>query len=168
MGTLKKSFKIPNQTPVIEKSNLFTNAWDLFFKEIYDRLYSLGAESVFDLANNQATPIEVTDLRFNKIGVSQATVDFLIQRVTTSTGATELIESGIFVVSYNPTSADWSLTMIGTPGPDDSGVDFSIDATGQVKYVSSSITGTASISRIAWRARVIAAKHSSYSLIGKR
>lgn len=168
MGTLKQNFEIPNQTPVMEKTNLFTSAWDWFFREIYERLYSLGKEQVFDLANNQATPTEITDLRFNKIGVSQATVDFLIQRVTTSTGATELIESGMFVVSYNPTSVDWSLTMIGTPGPDDSGVDFSIDATGQVKYVSSSITGTASISRIAWRARVIAAKHSSYSLIGKR
>lgn len=107
-------------------------------------------------------------MKFNYKGVSQATVDFLIQRVTTSTGATELIETGIFVVSYNPTSENWSLTMIGTPGPDDSGIDFTIDSEGQVQYVSTSITGTASISRINWRARTISAKHSSYSTAGTR
>lgn len=108
----------------------------------------------------------IDEMKFNYKGVSQATVDFLIQRVTISTGATELIESGIFVVSYNPTSADWSLTMIGTPGPDDSGIDFTIDSSGQVQYVSTSITGSASISRIVWKARSLSAKHSTYSQIG--
>lgn len=108
----------------------------------------------------------IDEMKFNYKGVSQATVDFLIQRVTTSTGATELIETGMFVVSYNPTSADWSLTMIGTPGPDDSGIDFSIDSSGQVQYVSTSITGNASISRVIWRSRILSAKHSTYSQVG--
>jgi len=111
---------------------------------------------------------DIDSMKFNYKGISQATIDFLIQRVTTSTGATELIESGMFVVSYNPTSADWSLTMIGTPGPDDSGIDFTIDSNGQVQYVSTSITGTASISRINWRARTLSAKHSTYSTAGTR
>ena len=168
MGILKKSFEIPDKIVVLEKTNFFTTSWEWFFKEIYSRLYSLGSEDIFDLTNNQSTPANIDGLKFTKTGVSQATVDFLIQRVTTSTGATELIETGIFVVSYNPTSNDWSLTMIGTPGPDDSGVDFSIDATGQVKYASSSITGTASISRVIWRARTLSAKHSTYSLVGTR
>lgn len=168
MGTLKRSFEIPYKNAVIEKTNLFSQSWEWFFKEIYSRLYSLGSEDIFEIANNQSTPSNIDGLQFTKTGVSQATVDFLIQRVTTSTGATELIETGIFVVSYNPTSNDWSLTMIGTPGPDDSGVDFSIDATGQVKYASSSITGTASISRVIWRARTLSAKHSTYSLVGTR
>ena len=110
----------------------------------------------------------IDGMKFNYKGISQATVDFLIQRVTTSTGATELIETGIFVVSYNPTSENWSLTMIGTPGPDDSGVDLSIDSDGQVQYASTSITGTASISRINWRARTLSAKHSTYSSAGVR
>lgn len=119
--------------------------------------------------NHTFTPRgDITDLKFNSKKVSQAIVDFLIQRVTTSTGATELIESGVFAVSYNPTSADWSLTMIGTPGPDDSGVDISIDSNGQVQYRSSSITGTASISRYTWRARTLSAKHSTYSSVGGR
>lgn len=168
MGSLKKSFDIPYKNTVMESTNLFSKAWEWFFREIYDRLYSLGAEDIFEITNNQSTPANIDGLKFTKTGVSQATVDFLIQRITTSTGATELVESGIFVVSYNPTSADWSLTMIGTPGPDDSGVDFSIDATGQVKYASSSITGTASISRVIWRARTLAGKHSSYSQVGAR
>lgn len=119
--------------------------------------------------NHTFTPRgDITDLKFNLRGVSQATVDFLIQRVTTSGGATELIESGMFVVSYNPTSADWSLTMIGTPGPDDSGIDFSIDSNGQVQYVSTSITGTASISKITWRSRTLGAKNSLYSSVGAK
>lgn len=111
---------------------------------------------------------DITNFKFNARGVSAAFVDFLIQRVTTSTGATELIEAGQFVVSFNPTSQDWSLTMIGTPGPDDSGVDLSIDANGQVQYVSSLITGTESISKIIWRARVFAGKHTFYSSVGSR
>lgn len=119
--------------------------------------------------NHTFTPRgDITDLKFSYRQISQAIVDFLIQRVTTSTGATELIESGMFVVSYNPTSDDWSLTMIGTPGPDDSGVDFMIDSSGQIQYRSSSITGTASISKITWRARTLSAKHSSYSSVGGR
>ncbi len=109
---------------------------------------------------------DVTNLKFDKRGVSIAFVDFLIQRVTTSTGATELIEGGCFQVAYSPTSDDWDLTFIGTPGPDDSGVDLSVDGDGQVQYVSSSITGTASISKITWRARTLSAKHSSYSSAG--
>lgn len=86
--------------------------------------------------------------------------------MTTSTGATELIEGGCFQVAYSPTSDDWDLTFIGTPGPDDTGVDLSVDSDGQVQYVSSSITGTASISKITWRARTLSAKHSSYSSAG--
>lgn len=111
---------------------------------------------------------DVTNLKFNKRGVSVAFVDFLIQRVTTSTGATELIEAGCFQVAYSPTSDDWDLTFIGSPGPDDSGVDLSVDSNGQVQYVSSSITGTDSISKITWRARTLGAKSSTYSSVGAR
>lgn len=111
---------------------------------------------------------DISDLRFDKKGVSASFVDFCIQRVTTGTGATELVETGLFVCSYNPTSDDWSLTVIGTPGPDDSGVDLLIDADGQGQYRSSLISGTESISRIFWKARTLGGKHSSYSQAGSQ
>lgn len=168
MATPNKSFDIPHQDAVLDKNNFFNQAWQWFFEEIFNRVYSLGKEDTFALVNNQGTAAAIDGLKFSSRGVSQASVDFLIQRVTTSTGAVELIETGMFVVSYNPISADWSLTMIGTPGPDDSGVDFSIDSTGQVKYVSSSVAGTAYLSRVIWRARTLAGKHSSYSVVGAR
>ena len=96
--------------------------------------------------NHTFTPRgKVTDMVFDKRGVSAVFVDFLIQRVTTSTGAVETIEAGSFMATYNPTSDDWNLGFIGTPGPDDTGVDLSISSSGQVEYTSTSIADRKSV-----------------------
>lgn len=162
------SFDPPFRDQLTGPNGMLSNSWEWFFRAIRDLLSALGSEKNFAIVNNTAVAADVTGLKFGARGVSFAAVDFCIQRITTSTGATELVEAGMFVLSYNPTSEDWNLTMIGTPGPDDSGVDFTVTATGQVKYTASNITGTASISRVFWRARTLAGKHTSYSDMGAR
>lgn len=157
--------KVPSNDLVLE-GNLISRVWRSFFDLIKRKLDPLGEEQSFQLTNNLGVAADITGLTFDKAGVSQAIIDYVIQRVTTGGGATELIEAGIKYVVYKPTTAAWAIGTFGTPGPGASGVTLTITATGQVQYTSSNITGTASISRIVWRARTLAAKSSQYSQPG--
>jgi len=165
---LLDSFKIPHREAIAGKRVFVSQVWETFFRKVYELLKPLGEEKSFPIVNNQAAAADVIGMQFKKGNVSQVVVDWLVQRVTTSTGAVETIESGIFILVYNPTSENWSLVGIGTPGPDDSGVDFTVTSGGQVQYASTNIAGTASISKLTWRARTMAAKHRSYSVTGTR
>lgn len=110
--------------------------------------------------------VEVEGLGFDYRQVTSAVVEYLVQRVTTGAGATELIESGIFIVSYLPTSNSWSLHSVSADNPHDSGVTFTISSEGQVQCQSSAITGTDSISRMFWRARTLGGKNHQFSSFG--
>lgn len=160
-------FEVPIRDLVLQPSGYLNRPWEAFFRFVQQRLDSLGSEKFFQLTNNQVAAANVEGLAFNADGTSQAVVDFLIQRVTTSTGATELITSGTFHAVYKPTSLNWAIVTMGTPGPSTSGITFSITATGQVQYTSTNITGTASISKLTYRARTLSGKNSLYSQVGK-
>lgn len=247
-----KSFQVPYQDALIDARQMLTQSWQWFFRNLWDRVYPLGTESSFVLANNQTTPADITGLAFNFQGVTQAFVDYIIQRITTSTGATELVEAGCFILSYRPSTSEWRLTPVEMGAPDSSGVSLMVTpqpftatydhttstwtranfalvngsavklqagtslptgyalnttyfvinaaagtfklahniggsvvaatsndgtgtltvipahaADGQVQYISSNISGTASISSIFWRARTIGGKSSVFSVIGK-
>lgn len=162
MADIKESLEVPYKTPMLE-GGFLNHLWSWFFRAVQERLRPLGIESFFDLANGQASAADIDGLNFDSGTVSQATIDYLVQRVTTSTGATEEIESGILIATYNPTSEDWNLHAVDENNPDDAGITFSITSEGQVQYTTDTITGTASISRIVWRARTLSAKHSTYS-----
>lgn len=168
MGIPKSSFNVPRRTNLINAAGQITDAWDWFFRSLEKMVYPLGQEQTFTLANDQSTAADIDGMVFNKIGVSVAFVEYLIQRVTTGTGATELVEAGLFIVSYNPTSEDWNLNVVSENNPDDAGVVFSINSSGQVRYTSTDVTGDNSLSRIVWRSRTLGAKAQSYSSIGSR
>lgn len=168
MASLQQTFDIPFKTIMLESGGLLTPAWISFFRSLYERVFTLGVEKSFDIVNNQAGVADITGLRFDHRGVSQVAIDYLIQRVTTSTGAVEKIETGIFLLAYKPTANTWSKVVIGTAGPDTSGVTITVTALGQVQYTSTNVAGTAHISRMVWRARTLAGKHSSYSAVGTR
>lgn len=167
-ATSTESIDVPYRDPVTDQSSLLTTSWSNFFRSLFERIMPLGVERSFQLVNNQSAPADVVGLKVNARAVSQAIVEYLVQRVTTGSGATELIESGSFLLTYNPTTADWNFFAININNPDDSGVGFSVDPGGQVQYSSSSITGTASISRVLWRMRTLAGKSSQYSSQGTR
>lgn len=167
-GSLKQSFSVPFQDPISDKSGKLSSSWDWFLRSVFERLYPLGQERSFDIVNNQAGVADVTDAVFDKRGISVAHFDYFIQRVTTGGSAIQKIEAGLLIFVYKPTSDAWAKVTIGTPGPDASGVTFSITASGQVQYTSSNETGTASISKLYWRARTMAGKHHTYSKAGLR
>ncbi|NJM09339.1 MAG: hypothetical protein HC883_00105 [Bdellovibrionaceae bacterium] len=158
----------PFRDSVVEANGLLTTAWTWFVRSVTERLFPLGVERSFPLANNQAAAADVVGLKVNSRGVSQAIVEFLVQRVTTSTGAVELIEAGYFTLSYSPTSETWTLSQPNPNLPEDSGVTFTVTATGQVQYTSSNVAGTPSISRVVWRMRTLAGKSEAYSSQGAR
>lgn len=241
---------IPYRNQLLVEDGTLSRPWEAFFGLLVEAVLPFGIETTCPILNNQSSPLAIDGLSFNAEGISQVIVDFLIQRVTTSTGATELIESGTFFLVYRPTAEEWALVMMGTPGPDDSGVDFYVNqaafastydhttstwtksshglnnnqsvtltagtslptgyslattyyvinatsgtfklsstvggsavvattddgtgtqtvhtaSSGQVKYISSNITGTASISKLSYRARTMASKSVVYSKVGR-
>lgn len=167
MRVSPNALELPTKDIVINERGLVSEKWEKYLRQSENRLAALGEEKAFQLVNNQVAAADVEGLSFDKAKVSCAVVHYVIQRVTTGGGATESLETGCFHVVYKPTADSWSLVTMWTPGPDASGITLSITSAGQVQYVSSSITGTASISKISWRAQVLAAKHSSYSEVGR-
>jgi hypothetical protein len=167
-STPTRTFEVPYKDPIEDGSGILSRAWEWFFRSVWERLYPLGLEQSFTLANNQASQADVTGMKFSFQGVTQVVVDFLIQRVTTGTGAVELIESGFFILSYRPSIDGWALNLVEINNPDNSGVDFFCISTGQVQYTSTNITGTPSISKLYWRARTLGGKNQQFSSIGKR
>ena len=168
MTQINSSFLIPIKQQITDASGLLSQSWDLFFRTLYNRVSALGVEKTFAIANNQASAVNITGFQINKDQISAAFVDFLVQRVTTSTGAVELVEAGKLTALYNPTSDNWSLVEESVNNPENSGVTFSITSTGQMQYTSSNVGGTPSISRVVYRARVLAAKSNLYSSFGER
>lgn len=156
--------EVPYLNEISDKATgLVARAWTEFFRSIRDSIDSLGYEKSFILENDISSPENVEGLSFNYKKVSCAFVDYYIQRVTTSTGATELIESGTFKMQYLPASEDWELN----DGPTTAGITLTSTPEGAVQYESSDITGTPSISKITWRARTLASKNSLYSEVGR-
>ena len=157
------SVEVPLRSEPIGEDGKLTAPWQVFFINLRRSIDPLGIERTFELVNNQAAPADVEAMTFSARGVSQAAIDYLIQRVTTGGGAQELIETGTFYVAYKPTSANWVLSG----GPTTAGITLTVTAAGQVQYASTNITGTASISKIAWRARTLACKNEQYSEVGR-
>ena len=159
--------KPPFQDKISNEGGYVLETWTDFFAAVADALIPLGKEKSYQLKNNLAVAESIEGLSFDSRRISQVVVDFYIQRVTTGSGATEIVTTGTFHLAYKPTSNSWAIVTIGTPGPSTSGVTFSITADGSVQYTSTNVTGTAQISKITWRARTMAAKSNIYSTAGK-
>ena len=153
----------PFRESISSRDGFISPAWTSYFSILTQLVSPLGSERSFTITNNQAVAADIEGMSFSAKTVSQAVVDFYIQRVTDSN---EEITSGTFHATYLPASVDWALTMMGTPGPDAIGLTFSITDSGQVQYTSTNVTGTITISKITWRARTLAAKNSQYSVMG--
>lgn len=168
MAIAQESLSVPYNDRAVDKEGFLSNVWTSFWQSLYDRIYPLGVETSFTLANNQSSPADVVGLKVNSRAVSMAIVEFLVQRVTTGGSAVETVEAGSFILSYNPTAEDWNISLTHINAPDNSGVDFTVTAAGQVRYTSTNIGGDPSISRIVWRMRTLAAKSTQYSSQGAR
>ena len=166
MALIPSQVIVPYRDQVLDDDGLLTRPWQSFFRFVQAVIDPLGVEQSFELVNNQASAADVVGLQLNGAKTSTAIIEYIIQRITTSTGATELVEAGVKQAVFKPVSNSWSLLTIGTPGPSASGVTLSITSLGQVQYTSSNITGTALISKFTYRVRSMGAKSASFSIIG--
>jgi hypothetical protein len=166
MAVLPKSFKVPYRDSIVERGGFLSSIWARFFRELWERLYPLGIERSFELANAQTSAADITDMKFNKRGVTAVLVHYLVMRITTGTGATELVETGLFMLVYKPTSDSWVKVSIDENNPIDAGVTFSVTSEGQGQYQTTNMSGDASISRLYWRAQTLGGKNYQYSQAG--
>ncbi len=157
---INRSLDVPYKNEVVTEDFLLTPGWIQFYRLLLEYIIPLGIESTAKIANNQSVAANVTGLQFDFGEKNQANVEYIIQRITTGTGATELIQTGIFQLAYKPITKAWYMNTIGTTGPDVSGVTFSVTTGGQVQYTSTNITGTSFISKITYRVRVLGAKYA--------
>lgn len=163
------NFIPPYRDLFLNSDGFLSRQWEWFVRTLWERLDPLGVERSFTIENNKSAHTDIAGLSFSSKSVSQAIIEFLVQRVTTGSGAVEYVESGILIATYNPTSDDWNLVSVSANTPDNSGVDFFITSSGQVQYTSSNInTGTPSISSLFYRVRTLAGKNHQYSAVSKK
>jgi hypothetical protein len=110
------------------------------------------SETQFNLANNQTSPANITGLNFAVGTVRAAFIYYSIYRKTTGVGATELREAGEMYVIYGDSSGTWELTRTANG---DAQTTITVTNAGQFQYMTSNITGTASVSAIKFRASTI-------------
>jgi hypothetical protein len=166
MGNLSSALQVPYRDQIADAGGNLTRPWETFFRYVKDALDPLGVEKIVPIVNYQATVKPIKELTFSSTSVCQAVVEYVIQRITTGVGASELVESGTMHLVYKPVSNAWYIVVIGSPGPNFAGVVFSITAAGVLQYTSSNFSGTPSISRMIFRARTLSGKNSSYSTVG--
>lgn len=152
------SFLVPYRDLIIGEDGLLSRSWQNFYRLLHQAVDGLGLESYCEIINNQAVAKDIDGLTLNASSFNCVIIDYLVQRITTDAGATELLESGVLYCVYKPTSNEWVLSKPLTSWPSSSGVTFSITASGAVQYTSSNITGTASVSKLTYRARSLTAK----------
>lgn len=106
----------------------------------------------FTVVNNQTSAADVTDFLIDPATYRGFVAEYSIYRNTTSTGATELSETGFLLGAFKTVAGAWFLTA-GAATEESTGVTFSITAAGQIQYVSTNITGTpaASVLVFKWR-----------------
>lgn len=151
------SVKIPYLEQVAGADGLIVRSWQLFFRALLNLVEPLGAEKTFDLLNNQSTVVYIKGFNFESKKETQAFVDYNIQR-TTSTS--ELVESGVLRVVYMPKTEVWAISVVGTSGPDSSGVTFTITSDGYVQYTSTNVGGTPITFKVSTRSRTLSGKNN--------
>ncbi|CAB4152345.1 hypothetical protein UFOVP610_7 [uncultured Caudovirales phage] len=129
--------------------NPTSNNWSLY-RLTNDKSFERSAT----ILNNQAVAVDVPGLSFNSSSPSLISIEYILQRITTGGGATQLIQSGILHLVRQPSTPSWNLRHIGSPGPDSS-ITFSVTSGGRIQYTSTNITGTASISKMTYRIKTI-------------
>jgi len=107
----------------------------------------------------------IDGMKFSARGVTCAFVEYICQRITSSA---ELTEGGLLMFTYNPTSENWTKTVIIEENPDDAGLTIGISADGQAYYQTSNVSGTPSISSLFYRNRTLSGKNINYSDVNRR
>ena len=157
------SFRIPYHDKLTDLTGYLSTAWVDFFRLLQVALDSIGVEKSSEIRNNQISPLDVNGLFVSSANVSQAIVEYTIQRVTIGTNPVELIESGKLELIYRPTQNLWQMFKTVAAGMNNTGVVLTITTAGQIRYTSTLVDGSPSISRIFFRIRTLSGKSKLYS-----
>jgi hypothetical protein len=147
---------VPYLEQVVDSSGFLSRVWQNLFRYLQNTIDPLGVEKTFVIENNKNSATFIDGLVFDSKKVSLAVIDYVIQRITSSH---EHVESGYLKITYLPKSESWHLYSHNPVSPHNSGVTFSIDATGRIKYTSSNISGTPITSTLSIRARTLSGKN---------
>ncbi len=230
-----QSVQVPFRQAIVDKLGMLTADWESFFRALHLRVGPVSPETSFQLKNNQATPLPIDGLKFDKRKVTHVQVEYVIQRVsdfsetvesgfltldylprsdswslwrrpnnifearsaivnnqstplnvpglkfdfqsvqsvliefeafriTTGGGATTAIEKGSVFLISNPSTGSWSIQNPSSHWPNNSGLTFSVDSDGQVKYVSTNFTGDPSVSEVHLNASVTSRNGIAFSV----
>lgn len=115
--------------------------------QLLDAIKSLisfgGNPSIQDILNNQASPLSITGLVFDKTTIKGAQIDFEVYRQTASG---HVVENGTIFVSHRTSPDTWDIAV--NSQFDDAGVTFSITGTGQVQYISDNLAGASYVGKV--------------------
>lgn len=109
MAKILRTLLPPFRDKFIDENSNLTQSWFFFFKDLVNFVNPLGQEKTFDLLNNISTATLIPGFAFDKATEKCVFVDYLIQRVTTGTGATELISGGFLILVYKKASDSWEI-----------------------------------------------------------
>lgn len=101
----------------------------------WSKLGSTPAKSTYTIANNQSSAQNLTGFTIDETEIVYAKYIARVQRSTTTNEV-----AGAFELFAVWTGTEWRLDF--TSAADDSGVEFSITAGGQVQYISSDLAGS--------------------------
>lgn len=156
MAATIQELKVPYRDQVLEESGILSKVYQEFFKFLKILIDPLGLEKTYPIENNKGVATKINGFVFNKDQVRQVFVEYFIQRVTSSS---ELIESGRLRIVYKPKSLSWHLQPEPNPGPDLSGIVFSINASGEILYTSTNMLGNPVTSKVSIRSRTMSGKN---------
>lgn len=154
----ENSFAVPYREKLIGELGVLSYPWEIFFRFVYNALSPLGIEKSFEVINNQTTAKAIDGLQYDFNKVNQIIIEYIVQRITLGPGGVELIETGCVHFVRRPVSGNWAAVKMPGSGPSNSGVTFSMDANGQIHYVSTNITGNKFLSKCTYRARTLSAR----------
>lgn len=160
---MAESNKVPLTSEISQYGGLISTPWEKFFRKIQDIVDYLKDEGTFSLVNNQSSPADITPLVFDYRYTSQAVVEYVLQRCTSSV---EAVEAGRITAIYLPETGSWNVAKVADVTTGTPGFTVTITSAGQLQYTTTNQAGTFSFSRITYRVREIKAKSSSYSLLG--
>ncbi len=130
--------------PIRANGNKFYYTWFNLLRSAGLAIESfLGAgyigETSFTIANGNAVAAAVTGLLLDSASYKAAIVFVEIRR---KTATNEVVSTGFLKLHYRDLTSAWDTPVVTELGGDDTGVTFTCSAAGQVKYVSSTVSGS--------------------------
>lgn len=142
----------------------FSDPWIEFFRGVYSRIKSISLETYFPIDNNISVEKE-TGIQVDGEKTPSFRMQYYIQRISLyDFGVTgqEAVESGVLLGTYKPRSKTWEIKRVSV-SDFTSGVTFTMDGGGKIKYTSSNMTGSwirGSVSKCSFIMTTIEAKFS--------